>query len=61
MPTKKPRVQTILEEKEYKKFQELCKIKDRTESKLAAIIIKEYITEYETQHGPIKVNEGGGK
>lgn len=24
-------------------------------------IVRKYIEEYETQHGPIKVNEGGGK
>lgn len=53
MPTKKPRVQTILDENEYKKFKILCKIKDRTESKLAGIIIKKYIEAYEAEHGPI--------
>ncbi len=62
MPTKKPRIQTILEEKEYKKLKELCKIEDRTESKLTAIIIKKYIEEYEAQHGPIDLEgQGGGK
>ena len=63
MPTKKPRVQTILEEKDYKKFQKLCKIKDRTESKLAGVIIKKYIETYEAEHGPIDLPDdmGGGK
>ena len=62
MPTKKPRIQTILEEKEYKKLKELWKIEDRTESKLTAIKKKKYIEEYEAQHGPIDLEgQGGGK
>nr|WP_304057230.1 hypothetical protein [Enterocloster clostridioformis] len=61
MPTKKPRIQALLEESDYKKFQSLCKTKDRTESKLAGIIIKEFLDKYEAEHGKIKVDEQTGK
>lgn len=57
MPTKKPRIQTILDEIDYKKFQKLCKQDDRTESKLAALIIKKYLQDYEVIHGEIKIEE----
>lgn len=61
MPTKKPRIQTLLEEHEYKKFQTLCRIKDRTESKMAGIIIREYLTAYEAEHGEIRLDAQGGQ
>ena len=47
MPTKKPVIQTVIDENIYNKFKEICKKEDRTESKMAAIIIKEYIEQYE--------------
>lgn len=53
MPTKKPRIQALVEVEEYTKFKQLCKIEDRTESKLAGMIIKKYITDYEAEHGEI--------
>ena len=40
MPTKKPVIQTVIEENIYNKFKEICKKEDRSESKMAAIIIK---------------------
>ena len=43
MPTKKPVIQTVIEENIYNKFKEICKKEDRSESKMAAIIIKKYI------------------
>lgn len=49
MPTKKPRVQTILSEDVYKKFKELCEKEMRTESQMASMIITKYIEEYETK------------
>lgn len=57
MPTKKPRIQTILDEIDYKKFQYLCKQESRTESKLAALVIKKYLKEYENLNGEIKIEE----
>ncbi len=53
MPTKKPVIQTVIDENIYNKFKEICKKEDRTESKMAAIIIKEYIEQYEQEHGDI--------
>lgn len=53
MPTKKPVIQTVIDQKIYNKFKEICKKEDRTESKMAAIIIKEYIEQYEQEHGDI--------
>lgn len=49
MPTKKPRVQTILEENIYKKFKELCEKEMRTESQMSGFIITKYIEEYEAE------------
>ncbi|WP_367932457.1 ribbon-helix-helix domain-containing protein [Enterocloster citroniae] len=49
MPTKKPRVQTILNEDIYEKFKILCDKEMRTESQMASIIITKYINDYEAQ------------
>lgn len=49
MPTKKPRVQTILNEDIYEKFKTLCDKEMRTESQMASIIITKYINDYEAQ------------
>ncbi len=53
MPTKKPVIQTVIDENIYNKFKEICKKEDRTESKMAAIIIKEYIEQYEKKYGHV--------
>lgn len=53
MPTKKPIIQTVVEEDIHKKFKEICKKEDRSESKMAAIIIKQYVEQYEKEHGRI--------
>ena len=47
MPTKKPRVQTILNEDIYENFKTLCDKEMRTESQMASIIITKYINDYE--------------
>lgn len=57
MPTKKPRLQIILENEYYEKFKAICKKDDRSESKLGKRIIEKYIDEYEIIHGEIKINE----
>lgn len=54
MPTKKPVIQCVMDEEIYKKFVELCKIEERTPSKKGAMIIAEYIRNYESEHGEIK-------
>lgn len=53
MPTKKPVIQTVVEESVYNKFKEICKREDRSESKMAAIIIRQYIEQYEQENGRI--------
>lgn len=53
MPTKKPVIQTVVEESIYNKFKEICNREDRSESKMAAIIIKQYIEQYERENGRI--------
>lgn len=57
MPTKKPRIQTILEEEYYKKFSYLCKRDGRSESNMSKFIIQGYIDQYEKVHGEIKTEE----
>ena len=57
MGTNKPRIQAILEPDEYKKFKALCKRDDRTESKLAGMIIRQYLKQYEDIHGEIRIEE----
>lgn len=56
MPTKKPRIQTILEIQTYEKFKIICETKMRTESQLSGYIITKYIKEYEQLHEEIKTN-----
>lgn len=53
MPTRKPVIQTVVEETVYNKFKEICTREDRSESKMAAIIIKQYIEQYEQKNGHI--------
>lgn len=53
MPTRKPVIQTVVEESIYNKFKEICNKEDRSESKMAAIIIKKYIEQYERENGRI--------
>jgi len=50
MPTKKPRIQTILEENIYQTFKELCETEMRTESQMGAYIITKYIEEYREKY-----------
>ena len=57
MPTKKPIIQTVIDEERYNKFKEICKREDRTESKMAAIIIRQYVEQYEKENG--RVSESG--
>ncbi len=57
MPTKKPRIQALLEPEIYQKFKKLCTNDMRTESQLGGKIITEYIKQYESIHGEIKIEE----
>lgn len=57
MPTKKPRVQTILETETHEKFKQICAKEMRTESQMASYIITKFISDYESNHGTIKTKE----
>ena len=46
MPTKKPRVQSILEPETYKELKQICEIENRSESQMIKIIIQEYVRKY---------------
>lgn len=55
MPTKKPRIQSIVELDTYNKFKRICEQEMRTESQMANFIITKYVADYEAQHGEIKI------
>jgi len=57
MPTKKPRVQSILENETYEKLKKLCEKDMRSESQMINYIITKYIQEYESEHGEINTKE----
>lgn len=55
MPTKKPIVQIVLEEKYYKKLKTIANQEQRSASNQGARIIEKYIEQYESEHGEIKL------
>lgn len=57
MPTKKPRIQSILELETYNKLKTICDNEMRTESKMVSYIITQYIKSYEEEHGEIITDE----
>ncbi len=57
MGTKKPIIQFILDETNYKKFQAICEKNERTQSKMAGLIVKNYIEQHEKLNGEIKIKE----
>ena len=58
MPTKKPIVQTVLEEQYYNKLKEIAEINgNRKISDQARRIIEKYIDDYETANGAIATNK----
>lgn len=57
MPSKKPIIQFILDETNFKKFQKICEKNERTQSKMAGLIIKNYIEQHEKLNGEIKIEE----
>lgn len=56
MPTRKPVIQCVIEENYFKKFTYLCEKNDRTQSKMAQMIMKSYIDQYEKLNGPIPID-----
>lgn len=57
MGSNKPRIQALLEPKEYEKFKILCKRDERSESKLGGMIIRQYLEQYEKIHGEIHIEK----
>lgn len=55
MPTKKPVIQCVMDEEMYKKLLVICKQEERTPSKKGAMIISEYVRQYEVEHGAILI------
>lgn len=49
MPTKKPRIQAIVEEDIYKTFKTICEEENRSESNMASYIITKYVREHAKQ------------
>ena len=58
MPSKKPIIQAVMEEETYKKFKQLCTNDSRSASKLAGLIIKKYVNDYEAILDWIRVCSG---
>lgn len=56
MPTKKPIVQTVLNEDVYAKFIKIAEKEKRSKSQMTAIAVEEYIKEWESRNGTIKEN-----
>lgn len=57
MPTKKPRLQTIVEPETYNKVKYLCEKDMRSESQMLSLIISKYIEEYEQKNGEICISD----
>lgn len=57
MPTKKPRIQSILEEETYNKLKVICENEMRTESKMVSYIVTQYIKDYEKKNGTIETEK----
>lgn len=55
MPSKKPKIQVLLDEKEYIKFKKIAEKEDRTESNLGKQAIQKFIENYERENGKINI------
>lgn len=55
MPTNKKIVQVVIDMENYAKLLKICELEDRSASNKSGLIIKEYIANYEKNHGNINV------
>lgn len=55
MPTKKPVIQVVLEEKYFKKIKKIADSEGRSMSNQASRIIEKFIDEYEKENGKINI------
>ena len=58
MPSKKPYIQIRTKEETIKKFDYIANKNNRSMSNMGETIILEYIQQYETEHGEIKIESG---
>lgn len=61
MPTKKPIVQTVLDEALYLKFSEIAERERRSKSQLTSIAIEQYVEDYEKKNGRVIENLSSSK
>lgn len=54
MPTKKPVVQTVLDEELFEKFCKIAEKEKRSKSQLTAIAVEEFINRYEANNGQVQ-------
>lgn len=57
MPSYKPKVQILLSEEYHKKFKALCEKDRRSDSVMGAIMIEQYINDYEKRNGEIIIDK----
>lgn len=57
MPSKKPRIQVLMNENTYQKFRKICEKEKRTDSNLGEYIIEKFINQYEKENGIIEITE----
>lgn len=62
MPTNKNKMQYLLDDTYYQKFNALCKkLKRKSASDMTKYIVEKFIDDYEEIHGEIKVEEQQAK
>lgn len=61
MPSKKPYIQIRTTDTIVKKFDYIANENNRSMSNMGETIIKDYIKEYESEHGPIELDARPGE
>lgn len=61
MPTKKPIVQTVLDEEIFEKFILIAEKEKRSKSQMTAIAVEEYIKKYEKENGKLNTKSSISK
>lgn len=58
MPTKKPIIQSVIDEETYEKFLKITKLEKRSKSQLGTIAIEKFVKNYEEENGKIDIKVG---
>lgn len=58
MPTKKPIIQSVIDEETYEKFLRITKLEKRSKSQLGTIAIEKFVKNYEEENGKIDIKVG---